>query len=38
MQAVMKVAPGVGNVELREIAEPMPPPGHVLIAVLAVGI
>ena len=38
MQAVMKVAPGVGNVELREIAEPLPPPGHVVIEVRAAGI
>src|SRR5262245_24307337 len=38
MQAVMKVAPGVGNVELREIAEPEPPPGHVVIEVRAAGI
>src|SRR5215216_3616434 len=38
MQAVMKVAPGVGNVELREIAEPTPPPGHVAIEVRAAGI
>jgi L-iditol 2-dehydrogenase len=34
----MKVAPGVGNVELRQIAEPEPPPGHVLIEVHAAGI
>jgi L-iditol 2-dehydrogenase len=38
MQAVMKVAPGVGNVELREIADPTPPPGHVVIEVGAAGI
>ena len=38
MQAVMKVAPGVGNVELRDIAEPVPPPGHVVIEVRAAGI
>ena len=38
MQAVMKVAPGVGNVELREIAEPLPPAAHVLIEVRAAGI
>lgn len=38
MKAVMKVAPGVGNVEVREIAEPMPPPGHVKIAVRAAGL
>src|SRR6476659_8194561 len=38
MQAVMKMAPGVGNVELREIAEPVPPPAHVVIEVRAAGI
>jgi L-iditol 2-dehydrogenase len=38
MQAVMKVAPGVGNVELRDIDEPAPAPGHVLIEVQAAGI
>jgi len=38
MQAVMKVAPGVGNVELREIDDPAPPPGHVVIEVQAAGI
>lgn len=38
MKAVMKVAPGTGNVEVREIAEPAPPPGHVKIAVRAAGI
>jgi L-iditol 2-dehydrogenase len=38
MDAVMKVAPGVGNVELREIAEPTPPPGHVLLEVKAAGV
>src|SRR5262245_27680923 len=38
MQAVMKVAPGVGNVELREISDPEPPQGHVLIEVRAAGI
>ena len=38
MQAVMKVAPGVGNVELREIDDPAPPPGHVTIEVQAAGI
>lgn len=38
MQALMKVAPGVGNVELREIAEPTPAEGQVLIAVKAAGI
>lgn len=38
MKAVMKVAPGEGNVEVREIPEPEPPPGHVRIAVRAAGI
>jgi L-iditol 2-dehydrogenase len=38
MQAVMKVARGVGQVELREIAEPEPGPGQVKIAVRAAGI
>ncbi|MCW5978544.1 MAG: zinc-binding dehydrogenase [Bryobacteraceae bacterium] len=34
----MKVAPGVGNVELRDIAEPEPGPGQVKIHVHAAGI
>src|SRR2546421_439504 len=38
MKAVMKTAPGVGNVEVREIAEPSTPPRHVKIAVQAAGI
>jgi len=38
MKAVVKTAPGVGNVEVRDVAEPSPPPGHVLIAVRAAGI
>jgi L-iditol 2-dehydrogenase len=38
MDAVMKVAPGVGNIELRQIPEPDRPPGHVLIEVKAAGI
>jgi L-iditol 2-dehydrogenase len=38
MKAVMKTAPGVGNIEVREIREPDPPPGHVKIAVQAAGI
>lgn len=38
MQALMKVAPGIGNVELREISEPETPPGHVKIEVKAAGI
>lgn len=38
MHAVMKIARGHGQVELREIAAPEPPPGHVLLAVRAAGI
>jgi L-iditol 2-dehydrogenase len=38
MKAVMKVAPGEGNVEVREIEEPTPPPGHVKLAIKAAGI
>ncbi|MEO8606620.1 MAG: zinc-binding dehydrogenase [Chloroflexota bacterium] len=38
MKAVMKVAGGVGNVELRDIPEPTPAPGQVRIKVLAAGI
>lgn len=38
MKAVMKVARGVGHVELREIPEPEPLPGQVKIAVRAAGI
>ena len=38
MKAVMKTAPGVGNVEVRDIAEPSTPPGHVKIAVQVAGI
>lgn len=38
MLAVTKTAPGPGNVELREVAEPRPGPGQVLIAVAAAGI
>lgn len=38
MKAVMKVAPGVGSVELREIAEPEAGPGQVKIRVAAAGI
>ncbi|MFN8475752.1 MAG: zinc-binding dehydrogenase [Anaerolineae bacterium] len=34
----MKVARGVGNVEVRDIGEPSPPPGHVKLAVRAAGI
>ncbi len=38
MKALVKYAPGLGNVELREVAEPSPGPGEVLIAVKAAGI
>jgi len=38
MKAVMKVAPGVGNVELREIPEPQVQPGQVKIRVQAAGL
>lgn len=38
MKAVMKLEPGVGNVGLREIPEPRPGPGQVLIKVAAAGI
>lgn len=38
MKAVMKVAPGVGNVETRDIQEPSPAAGQVKIAVKAAGI
>ncbi len=38
MRAVVKAAPGVGHVELREVPEPTPGPGEVLIAVAAAGI
>src|SRR5262245_46010888 len=38
MEALMKVAPGVGNVELRQIDEPAPGPGQALIEVRAAGI
>src|SRR5258708_25875138 len=38
MKAVMKVAPGVGNVEVREIEEPRVQPGQVKIRVQAAGI
>jgi len=34
----MKVAPGVGNVEVREIAEPQPGPGQVKLRVHAAGL
>lgn len=38
MKAVMKVAPGVGNIELREIDEPIPASNEVKIKVQAAGI
>ncbi len=38
MKALMKVARGVGNVEVREIDEPSPGAGHVKLAVRAAGI
>ncbi|MFN8500134.1 MAG: zinc-binding dehydrogenase [Anaerolineae bacterium] len=38
MKALMKVARGEGQVEVRDIAEPTPPPGHVTLAVRAAGI
>lgn len=38
MKAVVKTAPGPGNVEVREVPEPDTPPGHVKIAVHAAGI
>lgn len=38
MKGVMKFAPGVGNVEVREVAEPEPPPGCVKLAVALAGV
>lgn len=38
MKALMKVAPGEGNVEVREIGEPSTPAGHVKIEIKAAGI
>ena len=38
MKALLKVAPGVGNVEVREVPEPRPGPGEVMIGVQAAGI
>ncbi|MFO7320923.1 MAG: zinc-binding dehydrogenase [Chloroflexota bacterium] len=38
MKAVMKVAPGVGNIELRDIEEPEPGPQQVKIRVRAAGL
>ena len=38
MKGVMKVAPGEGNIEVRDVEEPSPPPGHVKIQVKLAGI
>lgn len=38
MKAVVKTAPGAGNVSLEDVREPEPGPGQVLIAVQAAGI
>lgn len=38
MRALVKYAPGAGNVELREVPKPSPGPGEVLVAVKATGI
>jgi len=38
MKAVMKVALGVGNIEVRDIPEPVPGPGQVKIEIRAAGI
>jgi L-iditol 2-dehydrogenase len=38
MKAVMKVAPGVGHIEVRDIPEPEPAPGYVKIKVHSAGI
>lgn len=38
MKAIMKVAPGVGNVEVREIPEPHPGAGQVKIRIHAAGL
>jgi L-iditol 2-dehydrogenase len=38
MLALVKTAPGVGNLEVLEIEEPVPPEGYVKIAVRAAGI
>lgn len=38
MKAIMKVAPGVGNVEVRAISEPKPGPGQVKLRVHAAGL
>ena len=38
MKGVAKVAPGEGNVDLIDVAEPEAIPGHVVIAVQAAGV
>ena len=38
MQAVMKIAPGVGNVTLGTVDVPIVTPGHVIIEVAYTGI
>lgn len=38
MQALMKLAPGPGHLELREVPEPQPGPGEVVVEVAATGI
>jgi L-iditol 2-dehydrogenase len=38
MKALQKTAPGVGNVALREVAEPVPGPGQALLEVAYTGI
>lgn len=38
MKAIMKVEPGVGNVEVRDIPEPEPGPGQVKLRVRAAGL
>ncbi len=38
MKAIMKVAPGVGHIELREIDEPMAQPGQVKVKISAAGL
>ncbi len=38
MKAVVKYAPGPGNVELREVEEPRPKPGYVVAEVKAAGV
>lgn len=38
MKAVVKTAPGVGQVALVDVPEPTPPPGHVKLRVAAAGV